>query len=403
MNVCCEAIEISKNIYWVGAIDWAIRDFHGYATERGTTYNAYLIIDEKITLIDTVKHPFKDEMLARISSVIEPEKIDYIISNHSELDHSGCLPQIIEQVKPAKVFASAAGEKALNSHFNLNCTITTVKTGEELSLGKNTISFMETKMLHWPDSMFSYLKEEQILFSQDAFGMHLACSKLFVSQNDWPTVKVEAAKYFANILMIFAPQLLKLLDKIAAMEMPIKMIASDHGPIWNNKIDWIIESYRRWAEQKPTNKAVIIYDTMWQSTEKMARSIADGLRTTGTEIEVLPLKESYRSNVATAVLEAGALLVGSPTLNNNAFPRTMDTMFYLKGLRPKNLIGTSFGSYGWSGEAVPQLSEFLKNMNIELISDGLKVRYVPSEQDLKECFELGRLTGSTLQQGCKEK
>lgn len=402
MSMMFNAIRISDRVYWVGAVDWVLRDFHGYTTERGTTYNAYLIMADKITLVDTVKTPFKNELLSRISSVTAPEKIDYIISNHTEMDHSGCLPEIIKAVNPEKVFASPMGVKGLNAHLKLSQEIIPVKTGDKISLGNMNLSFIETKMIHWPDSMFTYLKEEEILFSQDGFGMHLATGKIFDEEIDESILKYEAEKYFANILMPNAHLILKLLEEIKKLSLPVKLIAPDHGPIWRKNIDKILNFYRSWAEQKPAFKAIVVYDTMWNSTSLMASAIGEGIRKSGAEVKLMSMRANNRSDIATEILESGALLVGSPTLNNNIFPTIADVLTYLKGLRPKNLIGAAFGSYGWSGESISQINDILKTMQIELVSEGIKVNYVPGEENLKSCFELGRNIGEALKKKIAE-
>jgi flavorubredoxin len=385
------AIEISRGVYWVGAIDWSIRNFHGYATDAGSTYNAFLIVADKITLIDTVKSQYKDEMLARIASVIDVDEIDYIVSNHAEMDHSGALPYFISLAKPEKVFASKMGVKALTAHFGIDFPITAVGTGDELDLGGMTLSFIETRMLHWPDSMFTYLKESKIIFTQDAFGMHLASSFIFADQNPSETIRWESEKYYANILMPYSGKVSALLDSIAEMELELDMIATDHGPIWRRPEDIakILDWYREWSEQAPTMKAVIIYDTMWGATCKMSASIADGLRSVGADVKVLPLSGSDRSEVVTEVLASGALIVGSPPINNQIFQTLADVLTYIKGLRPKNLIGAAFGSYGWSGEAVKQLNQYFQDMSVDLVSDGIKVLYTPTDEDLERCFQLG--------------
>ncbi|HBC88288.1 MAG TPA: MBL fold metallo-hydrolase [Lentisphaeria bacterium] len=396
MNNIGKAIKISDKVYWVGAVDWTVRDFHGYQTSRGTTYNAYLIMADKITLVDTVKAPFKDELLSRISSVVNPSEIDYIISNHSEMDHSGCLPEMIEIIKPEKVFASAMGQKALESHFRIGSKITPVKTGDSVSLGNMNISFIETKMLHWPDSMVSYLKEEQILFSQDGFGMHLAVDRIFDDENSWDIIEEETEKYFANILMPYSNLILKLLASLKEMNLPIKLVAPDHGPIWRSNFGKIAGLYGKWSEHRPVPRAIVVYDTMWNSTALMAKAVGEGLRETGIEFKILPMGQSHRSDVATEVLRSSAMIVGSPTLNNNIFPTMADVLTYIKGLRPANMIGASFGSYGWSGESVGLLNDFLKSMEIEVVGEGVKAKYVPTEADLKACFEQGKLVGEKL-------
>ena len=392
------AIKIAEGVYWVGAVDWGIRNFHGYATNAGTTYNAFLILADKVTLIDTVKAQFKDEMLARISSVAPVEKIDYIVSNHAEMDHSGALPAVIDAAKPEKVFASKMGVKALNAHFSLDMELDEVKTGDELDIGGLTLSFIETRLLHWPDSMFTYLKERKILFSQDAFAMHLATSAIFADQNPDETLRWECEKYYANILMPYSGKVEALLADVSEMGLEFDIVATDHGPIWRRPedIEKVLTWYAEWAEQKPNPKAVIVYDTMWGATAKMAVYVADGLRSAGVEARVLPLSGSDRSEVATEVLDAGALIVGSPTINNQIFPSLADVMTYLKGLKPKNLVGAAFGSYGWSGEAVKQLNTYFEEMSVELVSDGVRALYSPTDAQLTACFELGEKVGGEL-------
>jgi flavorubredoxin len=394
-------VQISDKVYWVGAVDWTIRDFHGYTTKRGSTYNAYLILADKISLIDTVKKPFKDEMLARIAELIDPKEIDYIISNHSEMDHSGSLPEIIKEVSPEKVFASQMGVKALHDHFATEDEIIAVKDGEELSLGNMSIIFMETRMLHWPDSMFSYLKENKLLFSQDAFGMHLASAERFADEIKKDIIEYEAATYYGNILLPYSPLILKLLDKVAVSGLDIRIVAPDHGPVWRKDLSWILGLYRTWAEQKPTTKAVVLYDTMWHSTEHMARSIEEGLIAGGARVKVMSMGAFHRSDVAYEVLDAGALIVGSPTLNNNMLPSMADVLTYLKGLRPINLIGAAFGSYGWSAESVKQIQGILAEMKVDLVGEPIKAKYVPDKDTLLKCFELGKAVAERLKLAAK--
>ncbi|MHB9108833.1 MAG: FprA family A-type flavoprotein [Armatimonadota bacterium] len=390
-----QAVKISEHVYWVGAIDWGLRDFHGYATERGTTYNAYLILADKVTLIDTVKAPFMAEMMARIASVIDPKRIDFIISNHAEMDHSGALPAVIQAVEPAAVFASTMGVKALTDH-HLTERVTAVKDGETLSLGNLNLTFYETRMLHWPDSMFTYLQEEALLFSNDAFGMHLASAERFDDELDPAVLHHETEKYYANILTPYSHLILRLLEKLQGLSLDIKMIAPDHGPVWRSGISTVVEDYARWARLEPTNKVVIVYDTMWESTARMARAIAEGVTAAGAKVALMPLNANHRSEIATELLEAGALLVGSPTLNNNLFPTVADVLSYLRGLKRHNLVGAAFGSYGWSGEAVSHITEVLTAMKVELISDGVKVKYVPDADVLAQCVALGRQAAETV-------
>ncbi len=396
MKELLNAVKITDKVYWVGAVDWEIKNFHGYSTERGTTYNAYLIIDQKITLIDAVKAPFKDELLARISSVINPEKIDYIVSNHSEMDHSGCLPEIIKIAKPEKVFASPMGEKNLKAHFGNDLQIETVKTGDSICLGENTLSFVETKMIHWPDSMISYLSGEKVLFTQDGFGMHLAGLERFADEYPDYVIEWEAAKYFANILTPYASKILSVLEALPGFNFETKIIAPDHGPCWRKNPDWIIEQYRKWSAQQPEKRAIIVYDTMWESTATMAKSIADGISSTGVEVELISLKARDRSYIATMALKSGALVFGSSTLNNHLLPSIADILTYIKGLKPLNKTGFAFGSYGWSGESVKQINDYLEASGLELSCEGVKAKYVPDQAALHECFNVGAALGRRL-------
>jgi flavorubredoxin len=397
MDGAFKAIKVSNNVYWVGAVDWIIRDFHGYTTKRGSTYNAYLILADKVTLLDTVKVTFKDELLSRIASVIDPGTINYIVSNHSEMDHSGCLKQFIDEVKPEKVYASAMGTKALKDHFGME-GIQPLKSGDSLSLGNMELEFLETRMLHWPDSMFSYLKGENLLISQDAFGMHLATAERFADEIEEDILDYEAATYFANILLPYSSLVLKLLGDVKKSGLDIEIIAPDHGPIWRRDISWILDRYSKWAEQKPTAKAVVLYDTMWHSTEMMARAIGEGLAAGGARVKVMSMASSHRSDVAYEILDAGALIAGSPTLNNNIFPTMADVLTYLKGLKPANLIGAAFGSYGWSGESTGQLNDILAGMKVDLIDEPLKVKYVPDAEALRRCFSLGEKIAKKLKE-----
>lgn len=382
--------EIKDNIYWVGAVDWDIRDFHGYSTYKGTTYNAYLAMDEKITLFDTVKKGFQAELVRQISELTDPTRIDYIVVNHVELDHSGCLPEMIELIKPEKVFCSPMGEKALKEHFHReDWPLEVVKSGDSISLGKKTVNFLETRMLHWPDSMFSYLGEEKLLISSDAFGQHLASTERYVDEMALGEVMKQAEKYYANILNLFSPNVRKLLEKVGELGLEIDMIAPDHGLIWRGNPGAILGAYDRWSKRQTTQKVLVIYDTMWESTASLAKAIGDAISSEGVSVKMMNLAVNHRSDVMTEVLEARALVFGSPTLNNGILPRMADFLSYLKGLRPKGKLGAAFGSFGWSGEAVKHMNEAMEAMEIEILDPGLKVKNVPSATHYDQCKELG--------------
>lgn len=389
-------IEIAKDIFSVGVIDWNIRDFHGYSTNQGSTYNAYLIMDEKVTLIDTVKREFADQLINNISQIIDPKKIDYVISNHTEMDHSGGLPRMMHKVGEDKpLYCSKMGHKNISLHFHQKLNYQPVENGEELSLGKRTLVFLETKMLHWPDSMFSYAKEDKILFSSDAFGQHYAGLERFDDQIG-DALMPYARKYFANILLLYSPLILKLVDQVQGMGLALDMICPDHGVIWRHDPSKIINAYVEWSHQKPKRKALAIYDTMWHSTETMAEAIVEALGHEGVDAKPMHLRSCHRSDIMAEVLDAGAVIVGSPTLNNGLYPTVNDFLGYMKGLKPKNKIGASFGSYGWGGEAVKLINRELEEMKFEVIDPGLKIQYVPDKNGLEACHELGRRIAKQL-------
>ncbi|MCK4513229.1 FprA family A-type flavoprotein [bacterium] len=391
-----QATRVSEHVYWVGGIDWSSRDFHGYSTPRGTTYNAYLILADTVTLVDTVKAQYRDELMYRIASVIDPTEISLIVSNHAEQDHSGSLVPVARIVKPDRIVASPMGVKALARHTHGAVEVDTVRDGETLSLGNMDLSFVETRMLHWPDSMFSYLGADEILFTQDAFGMHLASSERFDDELDPVILESEAAKYFANILLPYSKLIGKLLERVGQLNLPLKMVAPDHGPIWRTRFDWIAGLYDKWWRQEPTLKAVVTYDTMWQSTDLLARSIAGGLTAGGASPKLHQLRASHRSDVAADMLQSGALVVGSPTINNQMFPTVADLLSYVNGLKPTNLIGAAFGSYGWSGEGVKMVNDTLREMKVELISEPLRVQFVPDAEELARAWALGEAIAAEL-------
>ena len=390
------SVEIAEDIYDVGVIDWNIRDFHGYSTYRGTSYNAFLIIDDKVALIDTVKKEFSDQLLENIAKIVDPKKIDYVISNHTEMDHSGGLPRVMHKIGEDKpLYCSKMGLKNLSQHFSQKWNYHGIANGEVLSLGKRTLTFLETRMLHWPDSMFTYLKEDKILFSSDAFGQHYAGHEKFDDQIG-DSIMPHAKKYFANILLLYSPLILKLLESVTELGLEIDMICPDHGIIWRKDPAIIINAYAKWSSQKPEKKAVVVYDTMWHSTETMAEAIVQGIVDEGVIARPIHIRSSHRSEIMTEVLDAAAVIVGSPTLNNQLFPTVSDFLTYMKGLKPKNKIGAAFGSYGWSGESVNLINQELEAMKFDIIDPGIKIQYVPDQDGKDTCFELGRKIGKAI-------
>lgn len=388
-------IEIAEGIFDVGVNDWNIEDFHGYSTPYGTSYNAFLIIDEKVALIDTVKKEFSDQLIAHIAQVIDPRKIDIVISNHTEMDHSGSLARLMHRIGEEKpIFCSKMGAKSLAQHFFSNLNLQPVENGRQLSLGRRTLTFLETRMVHWPDSMFTYVNEDKILFSSDGFGQHYAGFEKFDDVLGDASM-LHAKKYFANILLLYSPLILKLIQKVTQMGLEFNMICPDHGIFWRKDPGRIIEAYARWGQHTAERKAVVVYDTMWHSTEKMADAIAAGLNAEGIAVRPMYLRKWHRSDIMTEVLDAKAVVVGSPTLNNGLFPTVSDFMSYMKGLKPLNKIGAAFGSYGWSGEAPRLIAKELDSMGFEVM-EPIRRQYVPDESSIEESFELGRAIGRKI-------
>ena len=383
-------ITLAEGINWVGVVDWNIRDFHGYVTKRGSTYNAYLIQDEKTALVDTVKHTFSNELLRNICELVDPEKIDYIIVNHVEMDHSSSLPVIAKYAKNATIIASPRGKDAIIEHYGADFNIQTVKTGDQLKLGKRTLQFVEAPMLHWPDSMFTYVVEDKILMPNDAFGQHLASSERFDDEVDAHVLMEEATIYYANILMPFAPLIARKLEEVTKMGIPIDMIAPSHGIIWRSDPSKIIKAYSNWSAGVSKNKAVIVFDTMWGSTDMMARAVAEGVASQGVDVKLLKLRAANRTEAMTEITDAKAVVVGSPTLNNGMFPTLGSFLTYATGLKPKGKLWAFFGSYGWGGGAVKAMTEMAQKAGFEVYEQSVQVKYVPDAEDLKKCFEFGQ-------------
>ena len=381
-------IQIKPEIYWVGGIDWNLRNFHGYSTNRGTTYNAYLIIDKKITLVDTVKHYLFDEMLARIKEIVDPSKIDYIVSNHVEMDHSGSILKMLEYCPNATVITSTRGEKGLRLHYKKDLKFKVVNSGDTVNIGKRTLHFVHIPMVHWPDSMVTYIPSDKLLPPNDAFGQHIATEERFDDELEWGILKEEAAKYYANIVMPYGDQVKKALETVDGLD--INMIAPSHGIIWRSFIPKIMKEYKKWAGYETENKALIIYDTMWGSTEKIAYALAEGIEETGIPIIIRNLKNTDISDIMTDVNSSKYILFGSPTMNNTMLPSMGGLLTYLKGLRPKNRIGFVFGSYGWGGQAVGEIEKILNDLHWELPEKSIRINYIPDEADLNNAKKIGK-------------
>lgn len=393
--------EICKDVFWAGVVDWGLRKFHGHelSTHRGSTYNSYIILDEKIAVVDTVWGPFTEEFLENVKSVVDPAKINYIIANHSEPDHSGALPRLMEIAKNAELVVSKRGLESFTGHYHRDWKMRAVGTGDKISLGKNDLVFIEAPMLHWPDSMFAYLTGKNVLMPNDAFGQHYATAFRFNDEVDRQELYEEALKYYANILTPFSKLVLKKIDEVLALKLPVEIIAPSHGVIWRKDPLQIVHNYKEWAEQKPEPRAVIIYDTMWQATRKMAEAIGDGISESGVENKIIHAAVTDRNDAIVEIFRSKAIVIGSPTLNNGLLPTIEPILADIRGLKFQNKIGGAFGSYGWSGECVKIIEEHFSKAGIPIISHGISCKWQPGAQDIQVCLEFGRKIGDAVRKG----
>jgi flavorubredoxin len=372
--------ELKPGIYWVGGIDWDLRDFHGYLTQRGSTYNSYLIIDEKITLVDNVKYYMYDEMIARISEIIDPSKIDIIIQNHIEMDHSGSLPALMEKCPNAKIYATAKGIYGLKRHYKQKWNFVEVNNGDTLNIGKRNLQFVPTPMVHWPDNMITYCPEEKLLFSNDSFGQHIASSERIDEEYPFSILMEETKKYYANIVMPYGKMVQK--ELAIASKLDIEMVCPSHGLIWKKYIKEAVEEYTKWANNATEEKALIIYDTMWKTTEKIAYKIQEAFEESFVKTKMLNLKVNHISDVMTEVLTAKYICVGSPTLNNNMLSSVAGFLSYFKGLAPKGRIGLAFGSYGWGGQSIGFIDDDLKKCGFTTL-EKIRIEYIPDDDEMQ--------------------
>ncbi|MBC7265073.1 MAG: flavodoxin domain-containing protein [Chloroflexi bacterium] len=386
-------VQVAENVYWVGAVDWNVRNFHGYTytTPRGTTYNAYLVLGEKIALVDTVAAPFADEMLERIREFVDPARIDYLIANHGEIDHSGAIPRVLALAPQAKLICTAKGTESLGRYFGpLDRDFTVVKSGDRIDLGGLSLTFLEAPMLHWPDSMFTYIPERALLLPNDAFGQHLASAERFADQVDPWVLWDEAARYYANILLPFSPLVVKKIEEVQKMGLAIETIAPSHGVIWRKDPMQIVNAYLRWAQGETVARALVVYETMWGSTEQLARAIAEGIAEEGVGVALRGLPMADRTDVVKELLEARGLVVGSSTHNGDMLLNMAAFLADLRGLKPKGKLGAAFGSYGWAPRVVGEMEAQLREAGFEVVEANLAVKFAPSAEDLTWAWEFGR-------------
>jgi len=387
------ALQIKNNVSWIGKIDWELRKFHGdeYSTHRGSTYNSYLIEEQKVAVIDTVWAPFAKEYVAELEKKIDLKKIDYVIANHAEIDHSGALPELMSRIPDTPVYCTANGVKSLKGHYHKDWNFHPVKTGERLSLGGKELIFVEAPMLHWPDSMFCYLTGDNILFSNDAFGQHYASEYLFNDLVDRSELMAECIKYYANILTPFSELVTKKIQEVLSFNLPVDMICTSHGVIWRDNPVQIVQQYLKWADGYQENQITLVYDTMWNGTRVMAEKIAQGIKQADPQVnlKLYNLAKSDRNDVMTEIFKSKAILVGSPTINRSVLTSIAGLLEEAKGLKFKNKKAAAFGCYGWSGESVKVIKGGLEAAGFQVVDDGIRCTWNPDQSGIDTCVEYG--------------
>lgn len=393
-------VELAKGVYWVGFVDWSLRHFHGHelSTHRGSSYNAYLITDEKNVLVDTVWGPFADRLLENIKEIVDPSKIDVVVANHAEVDHSGALPEVMRHAPKATVIVSKRGRESVEGYYHQPWDFKAVQTGEKVNIGKRELLFIEAPMLHWPDSMFTYLAGDNILMPNDAFGQHYASAYRYNDEVDQEELYEEALKYYANILCPFGPLVSRKIDEFVKLNLPVDVIAPSHGIIWRKEPLQIVKKYQQWAAAVPEKSAVIAYDTMWDATRRMAEAIGEGLTSEGVPFKSYHMAVSDRNDVITEIFKSKAIILGSPTFNNGLLPTITPILEDIRGLKFQNKVGAAFGSFGWSGESVKTIEEHLAQSKIPKVADGVLAKWQPKPEDLSKCRELGAQVARAVKQ-----
>lgn len=393
-------VAVRENIVWVGKVDWELRKFHGeeYSTHRGTTYNSYLVRDEKCVLIDTVWSPFSEEFVEKLKKEVDLSRISAVIANHSEIDHSGALPQLMAAIPGTPIYCTTNGLKSFKGHFHENWDFRPVKTGDRLSLGSKELIFVEAPMLHWPDSMFCYLTGDNVLFSNDAFGQHYATELLYNDLVDEAELYQEAIKYYANILTPFSKLVERKINEIVGLKLPVDLICTSHGVVWRKNPLQIVQKYLEWAKDYQEKQITILYDTMWNGTRKMAEALAEGIGSADGSfvVKLFNTGRSDKNDAITEVFKSKAVLVGSPTINRGILNSVAGVLEQMRGLGFRKKKAAAFGAYGWSGESVKMITGKLDEAGFEVANDGIMVGWNPDGQALKACVDYGRTFAASV-------
>jgi flavorubredoxin len=394
------SFKINDIVTWVGKIDWELKKFHGdeYSTHKGSSYNSYLIKDEKTVLIDTVWEPFTKEFITNLKKEVDVQKIDYIVINHSEVDHSGALVELMKEIPDTPIYCTKSGARILKGHYHQNWNFVEVKTGDILDIGEHKLTFIEASMLHWPDTMFTYLSGKNMLFSNDGFGQHYASEFMYNDKVDQAELYQEALKYYANILTPFSKQVINKIEEILSFNLPIDMICPSHGVIWRDNPMKIVNKYLEWANDYQENQITLVYDSMWNATRRMAECIAEGIKSNNKDVtvKIINSAKSDKNDIAVEIFKSKLVLVGSSTINNGVLTSIAATLEMIKGFRFRNKKGAAFGSYGWSGEATKLITEELSKAGFEIINSGIRELWNPDEDALNRCRDLGKSIAEVL-------
>lgn len=395
------AKKITDRVTWVGKIDWELKRFHGdeYSTNRGSSYNSYIVRGtEKTVLIDTVWLPYDKEFVARLKEEVDLKKIDAIVMNHNEIDHSGALPALLREIPDTPIYCTKKGEAILRGYYHEDWNFINVKTGDKLSLGDIELTFIEAPMLHWPDTMFTYMSGDEILFSNDGFGQHYASESLYNDNVDEGELMYEALKYYVNILNPFSMMVTRKVNEILSMNLPLKMICPSHGVIWRENPRQIVEKYLAWSNSYQEDQITIVYDTMWNSTRTMAEQIAAGIydEDKAVTVKLMNVAKDDKNDIMTEIFRSKAILVGSPTINNGYSYAIAGILEMAHGLKFKKKKAAAFGSYGWGGEAVKKINPLLEEAGFELANEGIRAQWVPDQNAIEECRQFGKEFAKSL-------
>jgi anaerobic nitric oxide reductase flavorubredoxin len=387
---------VKNNVWWVGKNHWELREFHGseYKTSKGSSYNSYLILEDKIGLIDTVYEPFSSEFIKNLSKEIDLRKIDFIVVNHAEPDHSGALGALLDIIPGTPVYCTENGLKSLTGlYHHKDWNLIPVKTGDKIDVGNGKeLIFIQAAMIHWPDSMFCYLTGDNILFSNDAFGQHYCSELLFNDLVDQGELWAEAYKYYANIITPFSHLVARKLEEISEMGIKLDLICPSHGVIWRDNPAQIIDKYAEFAAGYQENQITVIYDSMYHGTSTIAENIVKGITQEDplVNVKLFSASSTAISDLITEIFKSKAILLGSPTVHNSVLYTIAGLLDFINGMKFKGKKAAGFGTYGWRDLSPKLITNSLKEAGFEIIMEPISANWRPDEHLQVQCQEYGR-------------